>query len=97
MSNGSVKTLVVQVLKQADQPLSAQEITKRAILLDNPAPTEEENQLTSTKLTNKQLRAIRNSLSPLINDGVIDKIRLKRKEVKYLWMANQEKAERQPK
>ena len=82
--NQSIKTLVVQVLKQATQPLSANEITEQAVSLDNQPQSNQE----PIESTAKHL-----ALNFLINDGVVNKIGSKRGEVKYLWAANQQNLE----
>ncbi|QEY24610.1 hypothetical protein [Neisseria animalis] len=87
--NQSIKTLVVQVLKQATQPLSANEITEQAVSLDNQPQSNQE----PIEITAKPLKATRNALNFLISDGVVSKIGLKRGEVKYLWASNQQNLE----
>ena len=87
--NQSIKTLVVQVLKQAAQPLSANEIAEQVVALDNQSQSNQE----PIEITAKHLKATRNALNFLINDGVVSKIGSKRGEVKYLWAANQQNLE----
>lgn len=87
--NQSIKTLVVQVLKQATQPLSANEIAEQAVVLDNPAQSNQK----PIEITAKHLKATRNTLNLLISEGVVSKIGSKRGEVKYLWTANQQNLE----
>lgn len=87
--NQSIKALVVQVLKQATQPLSANEITEQAVSLDNPTQPDRE----PIETTAKHLKATRNALNFLIGDGVVSKIGSRRGEVKYLWTANQQNLE----
>lgn len=87
--NQSIKTLVVQVLKQATQPLYANEITEQAASLDSPTQSAQE----LIEITAKHLKATRNALNLLIGDGVVSKIGSKRGEVKYLWIPNQQNLE----
>lgn len=87
----SVRALVVQVLKQATEPLTAAEITTQAMELDRE--TKETEQPTS-KTDIKHLKSVQNALSFLIKDGIVSKTGSRKDGVKYFWDANQEKGSR---
>lgn len=76
--HNSIKTLVVQVLKESDKPLSANEIADRAVTLDNP-------QEKGLKTTAKQIKSTRMALNNLIADSMVIKSGSGRGSIRYEW------------
>lgn len=76
--HNSIKTLVVQVLKESDKPLSANEIADRAASLDNP-------QEKGLKATAKQIKSTRMTLNTLITDNMVIKSGSGRGLIRYEW------------
>lgn len=81
----SIKTLVVQVLKQADKPLLTHEITKQALMLDSA-----EN--TSAEPDKRQNKAVYNVLRPLVQQGLVIQTGTRKGETRYQWATNTSKS-----
>ncbi|OOR84790.1 hypothetical protein [Moraxella canis] len=81
----SIKTLVVQVLKQADKPLLTHEITKQALMLDSA-----EN--TSAEPDKRQNKAVYNVLRPLVQQGLVIQTGTRKGETRYQWATNTPKS-----
>lgn len=77
----SIKTLVVQVLKQADKPLLTHEIAKQALMLDS-----DEN--TSAEPDKRQNKAVYNVLRPLVQQGLVIQTGISKGETRYQWATN---------
>lgn len=73
-----VKTLVVQILKQENTALSANEITQRAVALDH----KEQQPL---EITTNHIKSVRMALNGLIKEGMVLKIGTGKNSVRYQW------------
>lgn len=76
-----VKTLIVQILKQENTELSANEITQKAIALDN----KEQQPL---EITTSHIKAVRMALNGLIKEGMVIKTGSGKNSVRYQWSRN---------
>lgn len=79
--NTGVKTLVVQVLKQESIALSANEITQRAVALEN----KEKQPL---EITTNHIKSVRMALNGLIKEGMVIKTGSGKNSVRYQWNRN---------
>lgn len=86
----SVRVLVVQVLKQATEPLTTAEITILAMKLDGEMQSSER---LASKTDIKHLKSVQNALGFLVKDGVVSKTGSRSEGVRYFWCANREQAE----